>query len=167
MSKKTLAVTAFALLVSQQSFASETEGFYFGGGYHGQFFNSMSELKVESGDKITRTSINDVGHLRTKGQFLNKYEPNYDPLFAGGIALGYEGELGDNSYRAELEGMYSSVKVDNVGLEGNRISLSYLRTVENSPVAALGLCCIAIVVQSSYKGEKPLNVWSLTHFVVK
>ncbi|MGL9719168.1 MAG: hypothetical protein ACR5K9_11535 [Wolbachia sp.] len=29
------------------------------------------------------------------------------------------------------------------------------------------LCCIAIVVQSSYKGEKPLNVWSLTHFVVK
>ncbi|MGL9717850.1 MAG: hypothetical protein ACR5K9_04055 [Wolbachia sp.] len=44
----------------------------------------------------------------------------------------------------------------------------------NSPSSSLyqasytdRLCCIAIVVQSSYKGEKPLNVWSLTHFVVK
>ncbi|MCM1000980.1 MAG: P44/Msp2 family outer membrane protein, partial [Wolbachia endosymbiont of Melophagus ovinus] len=129
--KKILAVTAFALLLSQQSFASETEGFYFGGGYYGQFFNSMSELKVGSGDKVTRASVNDVGHFSTKGQFLSKYQPNYNPLFAGNIAFGYTGELGDNSYRAELEGIYSSVKVDNIGLEGNRIGLSYLKQVKS------------------------------------
>ncbi|WP_225537970.1 hypothetical protein [Wolbachia endosymbiont of Mansonella perstans] len=35
--KKTLSVTAFALLLSQQSFASETEGFYFGSGYQANF----------------------------------------------------------------------------------------------------------------------------------
>ena len=117
-------------MLSQQSFASETEGFYFGGGYYGQFFNSMSELKVESGDKVTRASVNDVDHFSTKGQFLSKYQPNYNPLFAGNIAFGYTGELGNNSYRAELEGIYSSVKVDNIGLEGNRIGLSYLKKVK-------------------------------------
>ncbi|QIT35892.1 P44/Msp2 family outer membrane protein [Wolbachia endosymbiont of Brugia pahangi] len=123
--KKTLAVTAFTLLLSQQSFASETEGFYFGGGYHGQFFNSMSELQAK-GDKI---SVNDVGNLRTKGQFLSKYQPSYNPLFAANMAFGYERKLGNNSYRTELEGMYSSIKVDNIGLEGNRISISHLKDI--------------------------------------
>ncbi len=50
MSKKTLAVTALALLLSQQSFASETEGFYFGGGYYGQYLN-LGKLKAKIGGK--------------------------------------------------------------------------------------------------------------------
>ncbi|MDG7052329.1 MAG: P44/Msp2 family outer membrane protein [Wolbachia endosymbiont of Alcedoecus sp.] len=124
--KKTLAVTAFALLLSQQSFASETEGFYFGGGYYGQFFNSMSSLEVKTKD-ITNASIKDGNHFGAKGQLLNKYQSNYNPLFAGSIAFGYTGELGNNSYRAELEGMYSSVKVDNIDLEGNRVNVMYQR----------------------------------------
>ena len=49
MNKKTLAVTALALLLSQQSFASETEGFYFGGGYYGQYLN-LGKLKAKIGD---------------------------------------------------------------------------------------------------------------------
>jgi hypothetical protein len=70
--KKTLAVIAFALLLSQQSFASETEGFYFGGGYYGQFFNSMSSLEVKT-KGITNASIKDGNHFGAKGQLLNKY----------------------------------------------------------------------------------------------
>jgi hypothetical protein len=35
--------------------------------------------------------------------------------------------LGNNSYRAELEGMYSSVKVDNIDLEGSRVNVMYQR----------------------------------------
>ncbi|WP_225536636.1 hypothetical protein [Wolbachia endosymbiont of Mansonella ozzardi] len=55
--KKTLAVTAFALLLSQQSFASETEGFYFGSGYHGQFFNNMGSLEVKKIENNPRKHI--------------------------------------------------------------------------------------------------------------
>jgi opacity protein-like surface antigen len=130
--KKTLAVIAFALLLSQQSFASETEGFYFGGGYYGQFFNSIGSLKVEQkakeAEKDRNFTINEtyIGE-KTKGQKPSEYKGDYNPPFAGGVAFGYEGELGNNSYRAELEGMYSSVKADNVGLEGSQMSISYLK----------------------------------------
>ncbi|MDR2548274.1 MAG: hypothetical protein LBC34_02105 [Rickettsiales bacterium] len=127
--KKTLAVTAFALLLSQQSFTSETEGFYFGSGYYGQFFNSMGSLKVKTKD-ITNASIKDGNHFGTKGQLLKKYQSNYSPLFAANMAFGYEGELGNNSYRAELEGMYSSIKVDNTDLEGNRVNVMCQREFE-------------------------------------
>jgi opacity protein-like surface antigen len=45
------------------------------------------------------------------------------------VAFGYTGELGNNSYRAELEGMYSSVKVDNIGLTSSQITVSYLKDI--------------------------------------
>ncbi|MGL5028623.1 MAG: P44/Msp2 family outer membrane protein, partial [Wolbachia pipientis] len=73
ISKKTLAVTALALLLSQQSFASETEGFYFGSGYYGQFFNGMGELKTSTTD-IKNLSINDRDAQNTKGQSLSEYK---------------------------------------------------------------------------------------------
>ncbi|MDR2831502.1 MAG: P44/Msp2 family outer membrane protein [Rickettsiales bacterium] len=131
--KKILAITALALLLSQQSFASETEGFYFGGGYHGQFFNSIGSLEVKQtseAGKATHFTINEtyIGD-KIKGQKPNKYKGDYNPPFAANIAFGYTGELGNNSYRAELEGMYSSVKADNIGLEGNKMSISYLKEI--------------------------------------
>lgn len=128
MSKKTSAVTALALLLSQQSFASEAEGFYFGSRYYGQYLN-LGELKAKIGDKdatdANKVSINDRNAQNTEGQLLNKYKGDYNPPFAANIAFGYTGELGNNIYRAELEGMYSSVKVDNVGLTSGQMTISY------------------------------------------
>ncbi|MGL9702471.1 MAG: P44/Msp2 family outer membrane protein [Wolbachia sp.] len=66
---------------------------------------------------------------KIKGQKPSEYKGDYNPPFAGGVVFGYEGELGNNSYRAELEGMYSSIKADNVGLEGNQMSVSYLKEI--------------------------------------
>lgn len=126
ISKKTLAVTALALLLSQQSFASETEGFYFGSGYYGQFFNGMGELKTST-TGIKNLSINDRDAQNTKGQSLSEYKGDYNPPFAANVVLGYTGELNGNSYRAELEGMYSSVKVDNIGLISNQMTVSYTK----------------------------------------
>ncbi|UIP92776.1 P44/Msp2 family outer membrane protein [Wolbachia endosymbiont of Anopheles demeilloni] len=130
MSKKTLAVTALVLLLSQQSFASETEGFYFGGGYYGQYLNfGKLKAKIEGKDATdaNKVSVNDRGAQSTEGQLLNKYERDYNPPFAANVALGYTGELGNNSYRAELEGMYSSVKVDNVDLTSGQMTISYMK----------------------------------------
>ncbi|NEV49797.1 P44/Msp2 family outer membrane protein [Wolbachia pipientis] len=135
ISKKTLAVTAFALLLSQQSFASETEGFYFSSGYYGQYLNYMGELKAKIGDKgaadTNKVSINDRDAQNTEGQLLSKYKGDYNPPFAANVALGYTGELGNNSYRAELEGMYSSVKVDNIGFASSQITASYVKVVKD------------------------------------
>ncbi|WP_374698411.1 P44/Msp2 family outer membrane protein [Wolbachia endosymbiont (group B) of Limnophora tigrina] len=131
ISKKTLAVTALALLLSQQSFASETEGFYFGSGYYGQFLNGMGELKAKIGDTAAtadnKVSINDRSAQSTEGQLLSKYKGDYNPPFAANVAFGYTGELGNNSYRAELEGMYSSIKVDNIGLTNGQMTISYTK----------------------------------------
>ncbi|RDD35105.1 Surface antigen, protein [Wolbachia endosymbiont of Cylisticus convexus] len=131
MSKKTLAVTALALLLSQQSFASEAEGFYFGGGYYGQYLN-FGELKAKIGGQdatsANMVSINDRNSRDTKGQLLSKYKGDYNPPFAASVAFGYTGELGNNIYRAELEGMYSSVKVDNVGLTSGQMTISYIES---------------------------------------
>ncbi|WP_264338690.1 P44/Msp2 family outer membrane protein [Wolbachia endosymbiont (group A) of Cheilosia soror] len=115
-------------MLSQQSFASETEGFYFGSGYYGQFFNGMGELKTST-TGIKNLSINDRDAQNTKGQLLSKYKGDYNPPFAANVALGYTGELNCNSYRAELEGMYSSVKVDNIGLTSSQITVSYLKDI--------------------------------------
>lgn len=135
MSKKTLAVTAIALLLSQQSFASQTEGFYFGGGYYGQYLN-LGKLKAKIGGvdatNDNRVSINDISAKRTEGQLISKYKGDYNPPFAINVTFGYTGELGNNSYRAELEGIYSSVKVDNVGLSSNQVTVSYLKDVVDS-----------------------------------
>ena len=131
INKKALAVTAFALLLSQQSFASETEGFYFGSGYYGQFFNSTGELKTST-TGIKNLSINDRSAQNTKGQLLSKYKGDYNPPFAANVALGYTGELGNNSYRAELEGMYFSVKVDNIGLASSQMTASYVKVVKDT-----------------------------------
>ncbi|WP_349967317.1 P44/Msp2 family outer membrane protein [Wolbachia endosymbiont of Armadillidium arcangelii] len=131
MSKKTLAVTALALLLSQQSFASEAEGFYFGGGYYGQYLN-FGELKAKIGGQdatsANMVSINDRNSQDTKGQLLSKYKGDYNPPFAASVAFGYTGELGNNIYRAELEGMYSSVKVDNIGLTSGQMTISYIES---------------------------------------
>ncbi|WP_264723469.1 P44/Msp2 family outer membrane protein [Wolbachia endosymbiont (group A) of Sphecodes monilicornis] len=141
ISKKTLAVTALALLLSQQSFASETEGFYFGSGYYGQFFNGMGELKAKIGDTAAtdanNVSINDRSAQNTDGQSLSKYKGDYNPPFAANVALGYTGELNGNSYRAELEGMYSSVKVDNIGLTSGQMTISYTKD-KNDPKESYG-----------------------------
>ncbi|MDR1139782.1 MAG: P44/Msp2 family outer membrane protein [Rickettsiales bacterium] len=127
--KKTLAVTAFALLLSQQSFASETEGFYFGGGYYGQFFNSIGSLGVKAAEGSKYVTVDVYVQDKIKGQKPSEYKGDYNPPFAGNIAFGYTGGLGNNSYRAELEGIYSSVKADNVGLEGNQMSVLYLKEI--------------------------------------
>ncbi|WP_353277917.1 P44/Msp2 family outer membrane protein [Wolbachia endosymbiont (group A) of Agelastica alni] len=131
ISKKTLAVTALALLLSQQSFASETEGFYFGSGYYGQYLNYMGELKAKIGDTAAtdtnNVSVNDRSAQNTEGQSLSKYKGDYNPPFAANVAFGYTGELNGNSYRAELEGMYSSVKVDNIGLTSGQMTISYTK----------------------------------------
>ncbi|WP_341821107.1 P44/Msp2 family outer membrane protein [Wolbachia endosymbiont (group A) of Myopa testacea] len=131
ISKKTLAVTALALLLSQQSFASETEGFYFGSGYYGQYLNYMGELKAKIGDTAAtaagNVSVNDRNAQNTEGQLLSKYKGDYNPPFAANVAFGYTGELGNNSYRVELEGMYSSVKVDNIGLTSSQMTISYIK----------------------------------------
>ncbi len=131
ISKKTLAVTALALLLSQQSFASETEGFYFGSGYYGQYLNYMGELKAKIGDEdaadTNKVSINDRDAQNTKGLLLSEYKGDYKPPFAANVAFSYTGELGNNSYRAELEGMYSSVKVDNIGLTSSQMTISYIK----------------------------------------
>ncbi|QCB62479.1 P44/Msp2 family outer membrane protein [Wolbachia endosymbiont of Drosophila mauritiana] len=128
MSKKTLAVTALALLLSQQSFASETEGFYFGGGYYGQYLN-LGKLKAKIGDKDAtddnRVFINDRNTERTEPQPISEYKADYSPPFAANIAFGYTGELGNNSYRAELEGIYSSIKVNNIGLANTQMNIKY------------------------------------------
>ena len=131
ISKKTLAVTALALLLSQQSFASETEGFYFGSGYYGQYLNYMGELKAKIGDTAAtdagNVSVNGRDDQNTEGQLLSKYKGDYNPPFAANVAFGYTGELGNNSYRVELEGMYSSVKVDNIGLTSSQMTISYIK----------------------------------------
>lgn len=131
INKKTLAVTALALLLSQQSFASETEGFYFGSGYYGQYLNYMGELKAKIGDTAAtaadNVSVNDRDAQNTEGQLLSKYKGDYNPPFAANVAFGYTGELGNNSYRVELEGMYSSVKVDNIGLTSSQMTISYIK----------------------------------------
>jgi hypothetical protein len=132
-SKKTLAVIAFALLLSQQSFASETEGFYFGGGHYGQFFNSIGSLKVEAAKGSKHVTVDEMYIPdKIKGKKPSEYKGDYNPPFAGGVAFGYGGELGNNCYRAELEAMYSSVKADNVGLEGNQMGVSYIKTISGS-----------------------------------
>ncbi|MGL9725262.1 MAG: hypothetical protein ACR5KV_00485 [Wolbachia sp.] len=40
--------------------------------------------------------------------------------------------MGSNSYRAELEGMYSFVKVDNVGLVSSQTAVSYIKTAKKN-----------------------------------
>ncbi|WP_353288899.1 P44/Msp2 family outer membrane protein [Wolbachia endosymbiont (group A) of Pogonocherus hispidulus] len=141
ISKKTLAVTALALLLSQQSFASETEGFYFGSGYYGQYLNYMGELKAKIGDtaatSANKVSVNDRDAQNTEGQLLSKYKGDYNPPFAANVAFGYTGELGNNSYRVELEGMYSSVKVDNIDLTSGQMTISYTKD-KNDPKESYG-----------------------------
>lgn len=128
INKKTLAVTALALLLSQQSFASEKMGFYTGGGYNNQFSNKTSALKITNPTTgINNQTINDRDATKTASQSLDKYKPDYNPPFAANIKFGYAGEFGNNSYRAELEGMYSSVKVDNIGLGNSQMTLSYMK----------------------------------------
>ncbi|WP_375603713.1 P44/Msp2 family outer membrane protein [Wolbachia endosymbiont of Anurida maritima] len=166
ISKKTLAVTALALLLSQQSFASETEGFYFGSGYYGQFFNGMGELKTST-TGIKNLSINDRDAQNTKGQSLSKYKGDYNPPFAANVALGYTGELNGNSYRAELEGMYSSVKVDNIGLATSQITLSYLKEVNKGASKETDLYSAAVSHDQIENISVMANVyhhWKSDHF---
>ncbi|MDR3132128.1 MAG: P44/Msp2 family outer membrane protein [Rickettsiales bacterium] len=48
---------------------------------------------------------------------LDERQLNYSPLFAANMAFGYS----INSYRVELEGMYSSIDVSNVGFGSKRM----------------------------------------------
>ncbi|GBM25116.1 hypothetical protein AVEN_96683-1 [Araneus ventricosus] len=129
ISAKTLTVTALALLLPQQSFAIETEGFYFGSGCHGQYLNYIGELKGKIGDTAAtatnNASVNDRSAQNTEGQSLSKYKGDYNRPFAANEALYYTGELNDNSYRSELEGMYFSAEVDNIGLTSDQMTISY------------------------------------------
>jgi hypothetical protein len=58
-------------LLLQQSFASETEGFYFGSGYYGQYLNYMGELKAKIGNTAaaatSNVSVNDRSAQNTEG----------------------------------------------------------------------------------------------------
>ena len=51
VNKKVLAITALALLLSQQSFAERIKGFYLGGRYNSQFLNSTDVLKIVDPEK--------------------------------------------------------------------------------------------------------------------
>lgn len=44
------------------------------------------------------------------------------------MAIGYAGEFKDHIYRAELEGIYSAVKVDNIGLANSQMMIGYEKT---------------------------------------
>ncbi|WCR53133.1 MAG: hypothetical protein PG981_000155 [Wolbachia endosymbiont of Ctenocephalides orientis wCori] len=77
INKKTLAVTALTLLLSQQSFASEKMGFYTGGGYLNQFSNKTSTLKLTNpATEISKEAINDRNTEKTASQLLDKYKPD-------------------------------------------------------------------------------------------
>ncbi len=130
--KKTLAATVFALLLPQQSFASKTEGFYFSSRYHGQFFNNIGLLKVKKIENNPRKHIT-INKMyisnKIKDKKLSEYKKDYNPPFAGGIAFGYEGKLGNSSYRTELEGIYSSVKAGNFSQKGSWTSILYFKGI--------------------------------------
>ncbi|WP_255419705.1 hypothetical protein [Wolbachia endosymbiont of Dipetalonema caudispina] len=99
--KKVLVVVVFTILLSKQSFASKTEGFYFGSEYHGQFFNSVGLFKVRSIENNSRRHviINKVYiSNKIKDQKLSEYKGDYNPPFAGGIVFGYKGEFNNNTY---------------------------------------------------------------------
>ncbi len=119
-----ISVTALTLLLSQQSLA---EGFYIGGKYHGQFFNNTGSLKVtsSSGKDITAANVNDRIGANTESQSIDKYKPNYDPPFSASVVLGGVKQLEQHECRFELEGMYSQVKVDNIGLINGPITVMY------------------------------------------
>ncbi len=99
--KEKLAFIIVALLLSQQSFANGTEGFYFGAGYSGQLLSRAGPLEVKTTDTVI------------SNKKLSEYGRGYSPL----IAFGYAGELDNHNYRVELEGMYSSVKANDIGSE--------------------------------------------------
>ena len=132
INKKTLAVTALALLISQQSFAYGEQGFYLGGGYHNQIINRAPLEATTKG--VTEVLINDRNTVKTKGQELEKYKADYNPPFATNFTLGYAGELKNHHYRAELEGMYSLVKVDNIGLASSQMVVSYAKNTFTNEV---------------------------------
>ncbi len=46
INKKTLVIIALVLLLSQQSFANETEGFYLSGGYYGISSIALSLIHI-------------------------------------------------------------------------------------------------------------------------
>lgn len=94
--KEKLAFIIVALLLSQQSFANGTEGFYFGAGYSGQLLSGAGPLKLKTTDKVT------------SDQKLSEYEGGHSPL----IAFGYVGEFNNHNYRIELEGIHFSVKAE-------------------------------------------------------
>lgn len=119
-----ISVTAITLLLSQQSLA---EGFYIGGKYHGQFLNNTGSLKVtsSSGKDITVANINDRVGEKTEGQSISDYKPNYNPPLSASIVLGGVKQLEQHECRFELEGMYSRVKVGNIGLINGPITVMY------------------------------------------
>lgn len=119
-----ISVTALTLLLSQQSLA---EGFYIGGKYHGQFFNNTGSLKVtnSSGKDITAANVNDRIGEKTESQSISDYKPNYNPPFSASVVFGGVKQLEQHECRFELEGMYSQVKVDNIGLINGPITVMY------------------------------------------
>lgn len=128
INKKMLVITAPVLLLSQQSFANETEGFYLSDGYYGQFFASMGKLKLKSktDHRILIGFWYDRKDIPEELYQLDERQLNYSPLFAANVAFGYS----IDSYRVELEGMYSSIDVSNVGLGSKGMAVYCLEEIQ-------------------------------------
>lgn len=130
---KALSLTVLALLLSQQSLA---QGFYLGGKYHGQLLNDTGSLEIRdlSGNNIGVAKMNDRLAQRTEGQVINEYKANYNPPFSASLAFGCAKQLKKHEYRIELEGIYSQIKVNNIGLTNGPIVLTYVNSQNASAI---------------------------------
>lgn len=129
VNKKILTTAMICTLLSQQSFANEQQGLYLRGSHYNQFLNHSSSLKITKSavkdNSITNFTINDRSETKTESQKISEYKPNYNPPFAASLAFGYSGDFKDNSYEVELEGAYSQIKVNNIGLIDGPMVLFY------------------------------------------
>lgn len=114
--KKIFSATALVTLLSlSHSAFSDPVGdvedgdssYYVRAGYHGNFFNVMSEKELKWMDGTTATSL--LGFKKDGTGAEAPYKPKYkSSLLAGGIAAGYTME----GIRAEFEVFYSGLGVD-------------------------------------------------------
>ncbi|QKX01791.1 P44/Msp2 family outer membrane protein [Wolbachia endosymbiont of Cruorifilaria tuberocauda] len=130
--KRTLVVVVFVLLLSRQSFCGKAEGFYFSSRYYSQLFNNVDLLKVRKigNDSKENMTINKMYIFdKIRDQKSSEYKVDYNLPFAGSIVFGYERNFGNSRYGAELEGVFSSIKIENVGLKSNRMSILYFKGI--------------------------------------
>lgn len=125
INKRKLAMAAFALLLSHQSFGYEKPKRYISASTYGQFFYNAGTLKIKTPAGATDVKINDMNAQQTAEQELSKYKQSYHTPFPASIAFGYAGQIKDHNYRAELEFAHFQVKANNIGLNDDLIFIKY------------------------------------------